>query len=397
MNDDKKVVVLGIGGGAGKIIRCIATQNVGEWIRLVHLDTDQHDISQPSEIESHLIKNEWVDGQGCGGDPTLGENTIREYLPKIKDSVTDAQLLIVVTCLGRGLGSGGAQAITRLVKDENILTFFFVTVPFGFEGSSNRSIAENSLVTLRKQTDIVIAIQNDLLFTQFSDNQQVSEIFDNANRFLADGIIGIAELVRCKGLISIDFPSLKSVLKKREAFCSFGIGRADGEGKESKVVDNLFQSPLLGGREFVNKSDVIVATLVGGESMNMGEMKQCLNTLNAQLNSTTKTIIGANVNPEKNDMLQISVLSIQYPKRDQNVRRRSPSKKNHAAFNSKKSPLQLSKDSADPAQPTLPFTEDGYSLGIFSEAPATIYDGQNLDIPTFQRIGIKLKLGNGDE
>ena len=387
----KRVVILGLGGGAGKILTCIATKSDANWIQLVHVDTDKEDQLYHERLHSETIANEWVSGQGCGGDSLLGENAIRSSIGQVRNIIKDSELLLVIACLGRGTGSGGVQAISRLVKEDNILTFFFTTFPFDFEGNSKRNVAESSLKTLRKNAEVVIAIQNDLLFTCLSADELANETFKQANQILADGVIGIAELVRCRGLLSIDFPSLKTVLSRKEAFCSFGVGQAIGDDKIKRVIENLFHSPMLGGKDFVDKADVVIATLIGGEDMSMGEMQQCLSDLNDRLNSTTKTIIGANVVSEKGDQLQISMLAIQFPKNHTKIRISGKQKYPKGApirrrgkrnFASTDSPYQL----------TLPFSEESHALGIFSDCAPTIYQGQNLDIPTYQRLGINLDL-----
>ena len=276
------------------------------------------------------------------------------------------------------------------MKEANVLTFFFTTFPFVFEGNSKRNVAESSLKALRNNAEVVIAIQNDLLFTCLSADELANETFKQANQILADGVIGIAELVRCRGLLSIDFPSLKTVLSRKEAFCSFGIGQAIGDGKSVRVIENLFQSPMLGGKDFVDKADVVIATLIGGEDMSIGEMQQCLSDLNTRLNSTTQTIIGANVVSEKGDQLQISMLAIQFPKNHNKVR--ISKKQKYFKPASKRRGKRNLTNIDSPNQLILPFNEEGHGLGIFSDCAPTIYQGQNLDIPTYQRLGINLDL-----
>ena len=164
-----------MGGAAGKILRSIAAKNTGPWIQLVHIDTDKEDQVVDDHVISEVLENEWVNGQGCGGDAILGENAVRSGLAHIKTIMKNSELLLVITCLGRGTGSGGVQVISRLVKEENILTFFFVTFPFSFEGNNKSYVAANSLKNLRNGAEVVIAIQNDLLFTHLASDKQVSE------------------------------------------------------------------------------------------------------------------------------------------------------------------------------------------------------------------------------
>jgi len=49
------------------------------------------------------------------------------------------------------------------------------------------------------------------------------------------------------------------------------------------------------------------------------------------------------------------------------------------------------------AQEQLFFSFSELSLGIFSATEPTRYNGQNLDVPTFQRRGIGIDRGDGAE
>ena len=389
----RKVTILGIGGGAGKILNNISHFDNPDWIHLIHFDTDEEDKVSNNQFESIIIRNKWAIGKGCGGDPNLGENALRSELNNLRDKIQESDLLLIVACLGGGFASGGVQALSRLIREENIMTFFFVTFPFSFEGNEKKRVAEQALLGLRKNTDVVIAIQNDLLLTYFSEEKQVTEIFQLANGFLAEGIIGIAELVNNKGLLSVDIPNLKSVLNKKESFCSFGIGHAKGKDRVTKVIEDLFQSPTLGDRVFIDRADVIIATLIGDKNMSMGDLKKCLSEFNKQLNQETKTVIGATIREDKIDEIQMNMLVLQYPQKNRQSTN-TKNKKKKSAKSVKKSSLIDSSELDNPSQPTLPFDDEGYSLGIFNMGPATIHHGQNLDIPTFQRQGINLDLEN---
>jgi hypothetical protein len=53
-------------------------------------------------------------------------------------------------------------------------------------------------------------------------------------------------------------------------------------------------------------------------------------------------------------------------------------------------PTQPYDDGTRTRQMRLPFAEEKHRLGIFGATQPTIYNEQNLDIPTFRRLGISL-------
>lgn len=393
-------VLLGLGGGAGKILTRIAAECRPDWLRLVYADTDAAALAAASDLETVTMGVESTQGRGCGDAPDLGERAAGEAIYALRDAIADAGLLVVVACLGRGTASGAAQVVARLARDQNLLCFFVVTTPFAVEGNNRRAVASRTLHDLRQQTDIVVAFPNDLLFTQLRADADIHEAFAEAHRIVADNVIGMAELARCKSIIPVDLASLKSLLQGKAATCSMGIGRAAGEARATEVVESLLASPMLGGREIIDQADAVVANLMATE-LSMGEMHGVLNALQAQLNPATRTFIGVSHDPPARAEMQLVLLSIRYQAPEPKVAvpaAIAPVAQPQPGTARKTAPPARGKRPArrDPADSTrqfrLPFIEEAHSLGIFASTPATDHDGENLDIPTFQRRGVKLHL-----
>jgi cell division protein FtsZ len=386
----KKSVILAVGGGAGKILNCIAANHPSTSMTMIHLDTDQDDLATHNSVNSILLENDWTDSQGCGGNSVTGEKATEVNLQEIKDAIEDAKSVSVIACLGKGTGSGGIQNIAGLIKELTLPSFFFVTLPFPFEGKSIRQTADLSLRKLRNNADIVLAIPNDLIFNDNPEEKKAAEAYNLANRILGDCIVKTTGIIHCRGIIPIDFGTIKETLKNKNVTCSFGSGNAQGHNKIDVAITNLLQSPMLGYPEFVGNSNVVIASLTGGQDMSLSEMTQCLDTLNSKLDSAAKTIIGANTDKDTEDNIDISVLAIHYQKsRVTDNTSIIQSVKFSPVPEPKKQHRKRKKRSTE--QIPLPFIEEGLSLGIFAEANATINHDQNLDIPTFQRQGMRIE------
>ncbi len=394
MEEEKiESVILAIGGGGGKILSHVAKSNELENIKLIHIDTDEQDLLNLENVCSLLLENDWTDNQGCGGNAVTGENAAGENIGLIHSQIENISSIFVVSALGGGAGSGAIIRIARLIKELKLRSLFFVTLPFSFEGKNQQQTATNSLKKLRKSTDIVIPIPNEIIFDNCPEDKKALDAFGTANSILAHCIIGMSELIRFRGIIPIDYSSIKQAFKNKDAVCSFGLGQATGENKITEVIDNLLKSPMLGYPGFVNHANVVISTLIGGQDLNIGDMKKCLELLNSKLNSSVKAIIGANTFAKSFDSIKIYMLAVQYHK---------------TIFGDNASIVKTVKYSPDPKsnrqrkkndrlsneQMPLPFLEEGLSLGIFGEVNATIYQDQNLDIPTFQRHGISIELDN---
>ncbi len=375
---NENIVIVSVGTGAGEITRGISGSIASSWLRLIHVDVAPC-ASSPHE---HVINIGLVDDTDSAGiDATIAE---------LWESLEGTRLVIIVACLGHRTGSECVQAIARKIEQEEISVFYFVTLPFDIEGNVQRETANIALNRLRKIAETVISVDNNLLFRYFPENTKLGDAFELANTALADGIIGVAEVIRCRDMIPIDFSRMKAALNHKGSSCSFGIGKASGDNQCDDVIEALFQSPTLGDVDSINSADVIIATLVGGPDLSVKDINECIGALQARLSSSTETIIGAHTVPDREHGIQLTLVVVHYPEEKKSVDEtlietvHIGSINDIFGFNGKHA-------DASQKQPSLPFDE-GMSVGIFSEAVATMYNDQNLDIPTFLRLGVELQL-----
>jgi cell division protein FtsZ len=376
------VTILALGGGGSKIVRALAQGSTARWAQLACMDTDVRDLEFAEGVLQVPMGRQWTHDQGCGDDPVQGQRAAEASREELRQVLAGSELLILVTCLGGGAGSGGAPVVARLAKEIGLVCFAVVCLPLAGEGNGPRALAEDALTQLRPQCDVLVPIPADLLFSQLPHDTPSSQAFALANQLFADGILGLAELMRCRGDIPIDFASLKHVLRHRDAQCALGVGRAPADQPPAAVIDDLLRSPLLGGPDFIAGADVVVATLVAAPDLPFSQVTQCLTQLNERLNPATRTFLGANLVPERAGQLQLTMLVISYCKA---LPQPAPARKGGKAKSKGREQQEITR------QFKLPFAEDAGALGIFVNSSPTLYHGENLDIPTYQRRGVVLE------
>ncbi len=362
------VLILGIGGGGGKIIREINLREPGDWVKLVYLDSDLEDLEYSDGVLQVPLGKGWTRGLGCGGDAHQGENMNAAKLAEIRELLENAGLVIFVGCLGGGTASGALQVLNRLLREENCPGLSLVTLPLTVEGSERGDVARQALEALRRHEDAVIAVKNDLIFRQIPGDTPLTEALAQVNRLLADGILGLMAGIRCRDGIPIEFAKLQNLLRKRPAACAFGLGCAAGKDRAEAVVEDLLAAPMLGGEAFLRQADVVVGALSGGPDLTLDEMTECLGDLQARLEPGTRSVFGAGVVSGLGEgIIQLSLVALHYAKQD------TPGGK--AA-----------------ASDLPPGTGEVTGvLGVFANSTPTIRRGENLDIPTFQRRGVVLE------
>ncbi len=384
-----KIVVLGLGGGGGRI----AARTRGE-VALGHVvvgaaDTDVRALELLEDVAHVPLGQEWVRHEGCGGDLVLGERAASASSAELKQFIGGARLLFVVAGLGGGTGSAAAKVVARLARDTQVTAVFVVTLPFAFEGSWRRRQAEKLIAPLRELVDVVIAVPNDLLFTRLPADTPAQEAFQMADSLLACSVGGLARLTSAHALIPADYASLRALLGHRDATCTLGVGSGTGENRWQDAIDSFLASPLIGGREALAKANAAVITLLVGTDVSIGEINTCLTAFQQQLPNSVQLVVGAYADEALSGEFRMAGLLCEYhdlaatpappPPEDVKPRKRSRKSRGRRAADG-------------PVQGELPLQEQ--ALGVFSGVTPTTVAGQNLDIPTFQRRGIHLDVGD---
>jgi cell division protein FtsZ len=394
-NNQEKVKVIGVGKAGIKIISNLSKIHSSSWLELAAVDTDKETVNSSKIENSFLIGEEWTNGQGCGGNLIKGERALaHKSNTPVREFIQNTSLLIIVAGFGRGTGTGGAPVIARLAKEKNIPVIILATLPFTFEGHSKSEIAERQINTLMKTTNTVIPIPNDLLYTQLPSTASFEEAFNLSNTHIAKAILGISELLQFENMLSVDLCALHNILCQHKTECGVGIGICESENNISRAriaLKDLFDSPLLGGRQRIRESDAVIVSITGGKDLTIGEVKHTLETLTSIAGKKVEIISGANTDPSFKNRVQITVIPIKSDKSLEPALAKVPPI--HIAKQASKTAIirDVKKLKEEAVQLELPFKTQ--SRGIFTNSTPTIFKGEDLDIPTFQRKDIHLDKG----
>jgi cell division protein FtsZ len=391
----ENVKVIGLGNAGIKIINHLNEMQHSPWLELAATDTDKKTLESSQIKNKFLIAEEWTHGQGCGGNLIKGERALAHKSSiTVKNFIKESSLLIIIAGFGRGTGTGGAPIIARFAKELNIPVIILATLPFTFEGHSKREIAERQINTLIKTTNTVIPIPNDLLYTQLPPTASFEEAFKLSNTQVAKAILGISELLQFDNMLAVDLCALHNILCQQKTECAVGVGICESENMVTRTRDalkDLFDSPLLGGRERIRESDAVIISITGGNNLTIGEVKHTLDTLTSIAGNRVEIIPGANSDPSFGNKIQITVIPIKSDKSLESALAKEPPI--HIAKQASKTAIirNLKKLKDEAIQLELPFKNK--SRGIFTNSTPTIYKGEDLDIPTFQREDIHLDKG----
>jgi len=384
-----RVAVLGLGGGGGRIAAVAAAQFPCPTLEVAVADTDLQALASLSGCTKIALGQEWARREGCGGDAMLGERAASASAAELRQFITGARMLLVVAGLGGGTAAGGAKIVARLARDTETTALFVVTLPFAFEGNWRCQEAEKALLPLRELADAVIAVPNDLLFTSLPADTPAAEAFRLTDSLLAQGVSGLARIISAEGLVTADFAGLRALLRNRKATCTLGVGCGTGPARWQEAVESFLKCPLIGGKDGLAHADAAVLTLLGDDKLSVGEVQTCLAAFQQYFPAHARVVVGAYAAAEMEGHLQVTALVCKYHDVETVAPEVTP------ADDKPETPPKVRtqpKTPASPVQGELPLQEQ--TLGIFSGTQPTPVAGQNLDIPTFQRRGIRLDVGD---
>ena len=147
--DNICVKVVGVGGAGGNAVARMHSRGIRQ-VELLALNTDVQALDRITGIASYAIGPQAVNGLGSGGRPEMGRRAIRESRRDIAALLDGADMVFVTAGMGGGTGTGASPTVADIARKKGALTVGVVTMPFSFEGSHRRNVAEQGLHNLRQ-------------------------------------------------------------------------------------------------------------------------------------------------------------------------------------------------------------------------------------------------------
>src|SRR2546428_6293765 len=199
------IKIVGCGGaGSNTVNRCSEAGITGA--QLCAVNTDAKHLLSVHAPKKILIGKRLTKGLGAGALPEVGEQAAHENEEEIHEFLRGAHVVFITAGMGGGTGTGSAQYVARVAKEEGALTMGVVTMPFKSEGRIRMENAEAGLDKLRKFSDTTIVIYNDKLL-ELVPRLPINAAFKVADEILMQSIKGMTEIITKPGLVNLDYPA----------------------------------------------------------------------------------------------------------------------------------------------------------------------------------------------
>ncbi len=240
---DVNIKVIGVGGGGGNALNCMADSGVSD-IEYIAINTDASALRNSKATSKIQIGAKLTRGRGAGNKPEVGERSAQENKEEIAAALKDADMIFITAGMGGGTGTGAAPVVAQIAQEMEILTVAVVTKPFVFEREQKMLQAERGIAELKKYVDSLIVIPNEKLLVGLERPLTMRESFSLADDILKTGVKSISDLIVDDGFINLDFADVSTIMKGA-GYAHMAIGCGSGKDKATDAAKAVISSPLL--------------------------------------------------------------------------------------------------------------------------------------------------------
>lgn len=394
--------VIGIGGAGSNAITELLRQP-NRYISYAAIDTDIKSLQSLEVKEKLMIGHSVTRGLSSGGDPSLALKAAESDKERIEALIQDVDLLFLVAGLAGGVGSSLAPLIAQLASKQGTLVISVAILPFTIEGGYKHQLAQKNLGLLRLVSHATITLPNDLLLQNFSSDATVFEAFQHANSWVSRAVHSMVNMLYKPGIINLDFAALKKVFPHTAGQSLFGLGSFQGPDYVSNALNELTLCPLLHTPNASQRADNLLINITGGRNLSLQDVNHIGSFLSSHFNSKDDTVIGAIIDESLENFVEIVAIGVTdinkgSPRSTQRSRSKAESlERPQQQFlfddlpplaNNKKRKTGKKHNAGDPTDLDDLDSQRGY----FGQTERILINGEDIDIPTYLRRGIKIRI-----
>ncbi len=409
-----KIKIIGIGGAGTNAVDGLRLDDLGDagCVDLAAINTDAQALANSPIGQKLVIGRSVTRGLGAGGEVEIGRAAAESDRDAIARLIGDCDLIILVVGLGGGTGSAAAAIVAEVASRSRAIVLAFATLPFSFEGVRRKRIADASMGELRQLVHGLVPLPNDVLLQESEEDTSVLNAFAVADRWIGRGINSICAMLLKTGLINQDMSSVRSVFSDRGGKTIFGTGIATGGDYVKDALEDLFICPLLHMGDRPKQLDRILVNLIGGADLGIAKVNTVISEISKRFNTREDIVFGAVIDEGRRESLEICLLG----KSGMDAVPPVEAEASAAPAVPTRRPLpgelgietEIASDTAPPKvvhesklpknkQPDLGqeeflFVEPDAQRGYFEKTDRNLYNGEDLDVPTFIRRGIRIKI-----
>jgi len=367
MNNKSPLLLVGIGGAGSAMARGVS-RAFGESMRYVLADTDAS-TGRPG-VPFVLLGGDRLSGHGSGGDVVQARLAAEDSLKSFDEQLEGVRLAVVLAALGGGTGGGATLEVVKHFDKCGVPTIVFATLPFAFEGDERQRRARGMMSMIDEASSAAVFVHLDNLI---GDADKMDDAMRRAVDTLASGVTLFWRLLEKPGYIRLDAERVRKIVA-HAGRGRFAVVTTQGPSRAPEAVDALARSPLLAAAAGPVRS--ILCGVLAGEDLRLSEVG-CIAEGVRDAFGRRAAFDLATVNDEATFTGRIAVVVLLFESGDE----KESDDDGKASASQKRG-----------KRPKNPLAQGPQGRGRFNNVEPTVWNGEDLDTPTFIRRNISLDL-----
>ena len=303
-----RIKVIGVGGGGGNALNCIAAQGITGNVEYIAINTDIQALKNSKANGKIQIGAKLTHGLGAGAKPEIGEASAQESKEEISEVIKDADMVFITAGMGGGTGTGAAPVVAQIAQEMDKLTIAVVTKPFKFEGAKKMEKAEKGIAAMLSHVDALIVIPNQNLLSS-GQKLTMRQSYALADEVLKDDVISIAEIITRHDEINVDFADITTIIKNA-GFAHMAKGHGTGKDKVQEVVSQVISSQLL--ETSIKGAKRLLVNITMSEDIVVDEIDELTQAITEAVDEDAEIIFGNGYDPDANDEVYVTVIAADF-------------------------------------------------------------------------------------
>lgn len=379
MSTESPILLVGVGGAGCALVGQLAP-SLPSTIRVLAVDADASSLAACGVADQVQVGRAVLRGLGAGGEAKLGAAAAESELAELRRWLAGPPVVVIVTSLGGGIGGGAAPVCAGLAAEAGAMVLGLATLPFSHEGEQRQVAARDALIALNLKSHGVVVLRNDDLLQLVPANAAVTEMFAETRRWMGAALESLAGFFAPGALMPLDPGALRALFPATGCLALFATGEAAGVDAVTAAARAALASPLLPHGPEAQRADHLLVQVMGGPTLTTGECQAAVTLLRGDLGGDRVTLLGARMDPALEGRARVTVLGAS-PPATPGVTKPAKGRKSAKA--------------ADTSQQVFGFAlEQNLRRGLFGTTEPTLFNGEDVDVPTYLRKGIRIQPGN---
>ena len=279
----ESILIVGV-GGIGCKWSSHAHGRSQKLSELLLVDADESSFS--SGYEAHCLHLDASgSGKGTAALPNLAAHRLNEGMANIQGMLNNSELVIILTALGGGTGSGAAAEIAARSAEAGSLVISIVGMPFA-EQPLRCAIADKAIPAVERNSDLCIRVSLERLAWQARHRESDWKM---GSEWIGELIEGLVTTLARVGKMNLDLMDLRTIVgRPGNATLIVGNGTTSDPDEVVRMARN---SPL--SEISIDGAKGCMIQVEGGPDMTLGHLNMVSEAFVSTLDEDCQVILGA--------------------------------------------------------------------------------------------------------